>query len=88
MTLCELLGYNVVTVSPTLRRSDMTKDYTITMQDSSGKRVTLYIDGASIDANGGDSYAVECVENNAFDIAVFNGLIGADAYLVDPLDQE
>ena len=61
----------------------MTKDYSLTLEDSTGRRVTLYINGACVDEMGGDDRARENVEDNAFANAIYNGLIGADAYLID-----
>jgi hypothetical protein len=59
----------------------MTNDYEITLQDSTGRKVTLFIDGATVDCVGGN-YAKELVEDNAFANAIDKGLIGADAYLI------
>jgi hypothetical protein len=63
----------------------MTKDYTITMQDSTGRIAVVAINGASIDeltATGLTfSHATECVEDNSFEVAVRDGEIGADAFL-------
>lgn len=63
----------------------MTKDYSIKMEDSTGRIAVIGINGASIDeivATGETlSYAIECVEENSFEVAVRNGEIGADAFL-------
>lgn len=64
----------------------MTKDFEITMQDGTGRFVTLYITGASIDeliATGMPEWqAVEESQNNAFGNAIARGEIGDDAWLV------
>ena len=62
----------------------MTKDYSVTLEDSTGRRATLYINGDCIDQMGGTRWAIEEVESNAFQNAIAEGLIGADAYLVQP----
>jgi len=63
----------------------MTKDYSITVQDSTGRIAVININGATIDelvATGETfSYASEQVEDNSFEVAVREGLIGADAFL-------
>ena len=61
----------------------MTKDYSIKLQDSTGRIVTLFINGASIDEMGGDAYARESIESDAFQSAIAEGSIGSDAYLID-----
>lgn len=61
----------------------MTRDYSATLEDSTGRRVTLYITGASVDEMGGDDRAREAVEGNEFQNAIAEGLIGDDAYLID-----
>lgn len=64
----------------------MTRDYSITLQDSTGKTLTVGVDGASIDAEirhgASESAAVECVEQNAFAIAIERGNIAADCWIV------
>ena len=60
----------------------MTNDYEITLQDSTGRKVTLLIGGATVDCMGGNEYAKELVEDNAFANAIARGEIGEDAYLV------
>jgi rRNA processing protein Krr1/Pno1 len=64
----------------------MTKDYSITMQDSTGRTAVIGINGASIDemvATGlSFSEAVECIEDNSFLVAIRMGEIGANAFLV------
>jgi hypothetical protein len=60
----------------------MTKDYPVTLEDSTGRRVTLHINGACIDEMGGDRWAIEAVEGNAFQNAIADGEIGADAWQV------
>jgi hypothetical protein len=64
----------------------MTQDYSLTLQDSTGRTTTLHIDGASIDeaiASGVEAWeAKENAESNAFGNAISNGVIGDDAWLV------
>jgi hypothetical protein len=64
----------------------MTKDYTITMQDSTGRIHEVCVNGASIDeqlANGASlTEATEGVENNSVEVAMRQGLIGTDAWLI------
>ena len=64
----------------------MTLDYSINMQDSAGRVVTLHINGASIDDMVADGYsfseAQESVESNTFARAIANGEIGADAWMI------
>ena len=60
----------------------MTNDYQITVQDSTGRKIALFIDGATVDCMGGNEYAKELVEDNAFANAIARGEIGEDAYLV------
>jgi hypothetical protein len=62
----------------------MTKDYALTLEDSTGRKVTLYINGDNIDQMGGTRWAIEEVESNALQNAIAAGEIGADAYLVQP----
>ena len=63
----------------------MTKDYSIKMQDSTGRIATIGINGASIDeivATGLSlSEAVQAIEDNSFEVAIRMGEIGADAFL-------
>lgn len=63
-----------------------TKDYAITMQDSTGRTCVLSINGACIDERVADGYsedhAREDVESNAFEKAIARGDIGADATMV------
>ena len=63
----------------------MTKDYSIKMQDSTGRIATIGINGASIDelvATGLPlSEAVQAIEDNSFEVAIRMGEIGADAFL-------
>lgn len=62
------------------------KDYSVTMQDSSGRVVTLYINGDSINELVADgmpaSQAREGVESDAFERAIYNKEIGADAWVI------
>jgi hypothetical protein len=64
----------------------MTHDYSLTLQDSAGRVVTLHINGASIDEQislgVADWEAQENVESNTFSKAISEGLIGDDAWLV------
>lgn len=64
----------------------MTKDYTIKMQDISGRICEVFINGTCIDeqlATGASlTEATEGVENNAVEIAIRQGLIGSDAWLI------
>lgn len=66
-----------------------TRDYSIKMQDSTGRTLELPICGASIDdavAAGVEwDDAVEQVESNAFANAIARGEIGADAWTFDSL---
>jgi|688.fasta_scaffold2100965_1 hypothetical protein len=63
----------------------MTQDYSLILQDSIGRTVTLHISGASIDeavASGAEDWkAREEAESNAFGNAIAQGLIGDDAWL-------
>lgn len=64
----------------------MTRDYSITLQDSTGKTLTVGINGDTIDeliADGhSESAAIEGAEQNAFGCAIYNGEIGADCWIV------
>jgi hypothetical protein len=70
------------------RKTDMTNDYTVTLQDNTGRVVTLFISGATIDemvdANVPEWLAIENVESNAFGNAIAEGIIGEDAWLINP----
>jgi hypothetical protein len=63
----------------------MTKDYSIKMQDSTGRVAIIGINGASIDelvATGlSFNEATEAIEDNSFEVAIRMGEIGADAFL-------
>jgi hypothetical protein len=63
----------------------MTKDYSITLQDSTGRIAVIGINGTSIDelvaAGLSFDYAVEEVENNSAEVAIRNGEIGSDCHL-------
>jgi hypothetical protein len=65
----------------------MTKDYTVTLEDSTGRTLALNINGDTIDemiAAGVEEWrAREDVESNAFCNAIYEGLIGEDAWLSD-----
>lgn len=62
-----------------------TRDYEVTLQDSTGRIAVVGIDGASIDelvATGMlFSHAVEEVEDNCIGVAIREGRIGADCHL-------
>ncbi len=62
-------------------------DYSITLQDSTGKTAVLPINGDSVNeliaAGYGHTLAVESVEGNKFAKAIASGLIGDDAVLID-----
>ena len=64
----------------------MTRDYSITLQDSTGKTLEVAIDGASIDneisSGATEAEAVEGVEQNAFANAIYNDNIGADCWVI------
>jgi len=64
----------------------MTKDYTIKMQDSTGRVCEVFVSGTCIDeqlaAGATVTEATEGVENNAVEVAIRQGLLGADAWLV------
>lgn len=64
----------------------MTKDYTLKMQDSTGRICEVFINGSCIDeqlATGATiTEATEGVESNAIEVAIRQGLIGSDAQLV------
>jgi hypothetical protein len=64
----------------------MTKDYSITVQDPTGRVAVINVNGASIDemvATGETlDYAKECVESNAYEVAIRWGEIGADGFLI------
>lgn len=64
----------------------MTKDYSVKLQDGSGRTVELFISGADIDeqiASGTNEYeARENVESNAFGNAIARGEIGDDAWII------
>lgn len=63
----------------------MTHDYSLKLQDGTGRTFELSINGACIDeviATGVPEYeAIEGVQNNAFWNAVAEGLIGEDAWI-------
>lgn len=62
-----------------------TTDYSLKLQDSTGRTFELCINGASIDelVKGGMSEyeAIEGVQSNAFQNAIDAGEIGADAWI-------
>ena len=63
----------------------MTKDYSITLQDNTGRQVTLFIVGDEIDAaiESGLSpeQAREASENNQAENAIYRKQIDADCWL-------
>jgi hypothetical protein len=63
----------------------VTRDYTLTMRDSTGRVAKLYISADTINEMVGDDYplyaAQEDVESNEFARAIADGVIGADAWL-------
>lgn len=64
----------------------MTKDYTITMRDDTGRVCAICVNGASIDELLAVGYTLneahESVRSNAFEVAVRDGEIGAQAVLI------
>lgn len=64
----------------------MTKDYTLTMQDSRGNCCVVFISGDCIDeqiAYGASvTEATEEVEDNAIEVAQRQGNIGTDCWIV------
>lgn len=64
----------------------MTADYSLTLQDSTGRTAELFIVGACIDeqmTTGVTEWqAKENVEGNAFANAIAEGVINADAWLI------
>jgi hypothetical protein len=66
----------------------MTNDYTVTLQDNTGRVVTLFINGACIDEqiahDTPEWLAIENVESNAFANAIAEGIIGENAWLINP----
>lgn len=64
----------------------MTKDYDITVQDSTGRTCDLWVNGASIDEWIANGYSIheahEAARNQAFENAVREGEIGADAWVI------
>jgi len=66
----------------------MTYDYTITLQDNTGRVATLFINGACIDEQIADDIpewlAIENVESNTFANAIAEGIIGENAWLINP----
>ena len=63
-----------------------TKDYSVTIEDATGRTAKIFVNGGSIDdlmAKGFNRVeAVEGVEESTFQAAIRDGLIGADAWLV------
>jgi hypothetical protein len=62
------------------------KDYSILLEENTGRRFTIYINGDSIDALGGNDLAVEAVEGSAFEKVIVEGNIVPDAYRIDNLE--
>jgi hypothetical protein len=67
-------------------RKHRTKDYSITLEDSTGRTVELFINGDCIDEaiEQGCSMDIACEQNetNKVENAIAEGLIGPDCYLV------
>jgi len=67
-------------------RKHHTKDYSITLGDSTGRTVELFINGDCIDEaiEQGCSMDIACEQNetNKVENAIAEGLIGTDCYLV------
>jgi len=67
-------------------RKHHTKDYSITLEDSTGRTVELFINGDCIDEalERGYSLDIACEQNetNKVENAIAEGLIGADCHLV------
>jgi len=64
---------------------DQIEDYSLIMEDSTGKRCTLYISGDCIREHIATGLplmqAIEEVESNAFANAIWRKEIGADAWI-------
>ena len=63
-----------------------TKDYTIKVIDSEGRRLSLSINGDSVDElirvyGDSEEYAREQVESNTVENAIHRGEIGSEVYL-------
>ena len=68
----------------------MTKDYSIKVIDSTGRKLSLSINGDSVDEliriyGDSEEYAREQVENNAVENAIHRGEIDSEVYYDDPL---
>jgi hypothetical protein len=67
-------------------RKHHTKDYSITLEDSTGRTIELFINGDCIDEaiEQGCSMDIACEQNetNKVENAIAEGLIGPDCYLV------
>lgn len=61
------------------------KSYSLSLKDSQGRTLDLFINGDSIQELIDDGYpeseAVEMVQNNSFEVAVRDGDIGADVHI-------
>jgi hypothetical protein len=68
----------------------MTIDYTVNLRDSTGRTAVLHISGDTISEMVSDGLpewqAREEVEGNTFANAIAEGLIGADAWLINEID--
>jgi len=69
----------------------MTKDYTIKVVDSKGRKLSLSIIGDSVDElirvyGDSEEYAREQVESNAVENAIHRGEIGSEVYYDDSID--
>jgi hypothetical protein len=67
-------------------RKHHTKDYSITLEDSTGRTIELFINGDCIDEalERGYSMDIACEQNetNKVENAIAEGLIGSDCYLL------
>jgi hypothetical protein len=64
----------------------MTKDYSITMKDSTGRTFELFINGDCIDEALAQGYSLDTAcernETNKLENAIAEGQIGADCYQI------
>jgi len=75
-----------------LKAEAKTADYSVTLQDSTGRTTTLFISGDSIDAEIAagvpEEQARENHERNAFENAIAKGEINEDAWLADTAEYD
>lgn len=69
----------------------MTKDYTIKVIDSTGRKLSLSINGDSVDElirvyGYSEEYARELMESEFAEQAIRNGEIGSEVYYDDSID--